>query len=71
MTCHLITEGKSGYAHVRVTGENTRENVMRYLLEVNERCVQQKFPAVLIEENLSGPSLNIAEVFAIVSERSR
>jgi hypothetical protein len=70
MSYSLTADARPGYLHVKVIGENTRENVLGYLLEVNERCVQQKSPAVLIEENLRGPSLNIAEVFAIVAERS-
>jgi hypothetical protein len=71
MSCSLTADTRPGYLHVKVAGENTRENVLRYLLEVNERCVQRKSHAVLIEESLRGPSLNIAEVFAIVAERSR
>ena len=71
MSYSLTADIRPGYLHVKIAGENTRENVLRYLLEVNERCVQQKSHAVLIEENLRGPSLNIAEVFAIVAERSR
>ena len=71
MTYHLAIEAKSGYLHVRVTGENTRENVARYLVEVNQHAVRNQCAAVLIEENLRGPSLNIAEIFAVVAERSR
>lgn len=71
MTYHLATERKTGYLHVRVTGENTRENVARYLVEVNQHSVREQCAAVLIEENLRGPSLNIAEIFAVVAERSR
>ena len=71
MPYELTSSRKPGYLHVTVTGENTRENVMRYLLEVNELCVKANCPAVLIEENLRGPSLNVAEIFLVVAERSR
>jgi len=71
MSYTLTTSRKSGYLRVTVNGENTRENVLHYLLEVNELCVKQDCSAVLIEENLRGPSLNITEVFEVVSERSR
>jgi hypothetical protein len=57
MSYSLTAETRPGYLHVKVAGKSTRENVLRYLVEVNERCVQQKSHAVLIEENLRGPSL--------------
>ena len=64
-----ISEG-AGYLHFRVTGRNSKENVMAYLAEVHAACKSRQCPAALVEENLSGPSLPIAEIFRIASAGS-
>lgn len=62
---------KPNYLHVIVTGENTPEHVRRYLSEVAAACTRYQCWRVLIEENLSGPSLPVAEVFFLAAEGSR
>lgn len=66
----LTVTQEHGYLHFRVCGVNSVENVRDYLREVYSTCLQRQCSAVLIEENLSGPSLQIAEVFAIASAGS-
>jgi hypothetical protein len=62
---------KPGYLHVRVTGDNTEETVMGYLKDVLEACRKNDCPHVLIEENLEGPGLGLAEIYGVVGEGSR
>ena len=71
MTSYILTiEEKPTYLHARVTGTNSVENVLSYLAEVHAACVQQNYSAVLIEENLSGPSVDLTSIYEIVSARS-
>jgi hypothetical protein len=66
-------EPRPGYLHVLVTGQNTVANVRRILTDVVAacaQCAQHGCSRVLLEENLSGPSLGMVEAFEIVSEGS-
>jgi hypothetical protein len=64
-------EPKDGYLHLRVSGDNTPETVMRYIREIYEVCLQSGCPNVLVEENLVGAGMTLTEIFEIVSEGSR
>jgi hypothetical protein len=70
VTYELTIEPKPGYLHVVVTGDNTRENVVRYMEEVVRECTLQQCFRVLIEERLEGPRLGTLDVFDIVSTGS-
>jgi len=58
------------YMHARVTGQNSRENVSRYLSEILAECQRCSCEKVLIEEALDGDRLDTMDVFAIASEGS-
>lgn len=60
-----------GYLHARVTGVNSREAVIEYTHDIHKACVERGFRAVLIEENLSGPSIDLSSIFQVVADRSR
>lgn len=66
----LTLEEKNGYLHARVAGTNSVETVRAYTQELHDACVKGQHRAVLIEENLVGPNIPLAAVYAIVSERS-
>ena len=68
-TCRV--EQRQGYLHVKVSGDNSRETVARYLGEVRAACLRHGCSRVLIEENLHGPSLSTATIYAVVMEGSR
>lgn len=70
MTYHLTIEEKPSYLHARVTGTHNAENLRRFLVEVHEECARRNCTAVLLEMNLSGPSLDTGSIFDVVSERS-
>lgn len=62
---------RRGYLHAKVTGKNTKDNVMRYLEELAQECERSKCRCLLIEEQLEGPRLDNMSVFDIASERSQ
>ena len=70
MKYKLTIEPKAGYLHVIVTGDNTRENVTRYMEEVVRECTLRQCFRVLIEERLEGPRLGTLDVFEMVSTGS-
>ena len=70
MSYHLSIEAKPGYLHFVVTGDNTRENVLRYMEEVVRECTLRQCFRALIEERLQGPRLGTLDVFEMVSAGS-
>jgi len=70
MTYKLTIDQKPAYLHVIVTGQNSSENVMRYLEETLRECMARSCFRVLIEERLDGPRLGTLDVFQIASEES-
>jgi hypothetical protein len=61
---------RPGYLHFKVTGTNTEENVRGYLQQIHETCVARNCSAILVEENLEGPTLSTLQIFQIASEGS-
>ncbi len=70
MTYKLTIHKKPTYLHIIAIGENSSENVARYLEEVLLKCEEADCHRVLIEERLEGPRLNTLEVFQVVSAGS-
>jgi hypothetical protein len=70
MNYQLAIGEKPTYLHAVVTGENSRENVLRYMAEVLQECTARGCSRVLIEERLEGPRLGTMSVYEIVSEGS-
>jgi hypothetical protein len=64
-------QDKPGYLHAKVTGVNSREAVVEYTHDVHRACVERGHRAVLIEENLSGPSIDLSSIFQVVADRAR
>jgi hypothetical protein len=65
----LTFDDHGSYLHAKVNGTNGRESVLGYTQEIFEACVARKRTAVLIEENLAGPSIPISVVFQLVDAR--
>lgn len=70
MTYRLTIAQKPKYLHAIVSGQNSRENVLRYLEEILRECIARNCFRVLIEERLDGPRLGTLDVFQIASEGS-
>ena len=67
MSFELTTIEKPRYLRFRITGENSLATVRGYLAAIFSTCVERMYSTVLIEEHLSGPSLDIGEIFQIAS----
>src|ERR1700752_4537028 len=67
---HMSIEAKPGYLHFIVTGDNTRDNVVRYMEEVVRECTLRQCFRALIEERLEGARLGTLDVFELVSTGS-
>ena len=70
MTYKLTFHQKPTYLHTIVTGQNSKENVARYLEEILKECKARGCFRVLIEERLKGPRLGTMDVFQIASQGS-
>jgi hypothetical protein len=71
LTYTLTVYDKPGYLHIVVEGQNSRENVARYLADIAKECKARNCSSVLIEERLEGPRLGTMDVFSISSEGSQ
>lgn len=71
MSYELKIESKAAYLHFTVTGDNTRDNVMRYMQEVIEACAARRCFRMLIEERLEGPRLGTMDVFSMVTSGAK
>jgi hypothetical protein len=70
MPYHLTLQELPTYLHATVTGTHTPANALRFLKEVYDACLKSGQTAVLLEMNLSGPSLDATSIFRVISERS-
>jgi hypothetical protein len=70
MNYKLTITQKHGFLHAIVTGQNTKETVLRFLQEVLHECIARDCLRVLIEERLEGPRLGELDVFDIASRAS-
>jgi hypothetical protein len=58
------------HLHVVVTGENTVQDVVQYIDEMQREAVARGAKRILIEDRLIGPPLSVFAVFDIVSAAS-
>jgi hypothetical protein len=70
MSYTLNVEPKSSYLYITVTGENSYDNIVRYLSEVRDMCRKYECSNVLVVENLAGPSLDLLSIYDLVSKTS-
>lgn len=70
MAYQLTVEQRPAYVHARVQGERTPENALRFLRESYLACVNSGRSALLLEMNLSGPSLSTTQIFDVIAERA-
>ena len=70
MSYELRVQSTPGYLHVQVTGANTPEVVSSYVQEVLKLCASRRSRALLVEENLAGPGLPLAEIYHIITNGS-
>jgi hypothetical protein len=69
---YSITITKSGaYLHTVVNGENSVQNVDRYLSEIRTAVEEQKCKSVLIEDQLTGAGLDTFDIFEVIRSHAR
>jgi len=66
----LSLESCAGYLHARVTGTNSQQTVLDYTRDIHNACIERNLHAVLIEENLAGPSMPLSAVLQIIVARA-
>jgi hypothetical protein len=71
MSYLLNVDPRGSYLYISVTGENTYDNIVRYLSEVRDMCIKYECPNVLIVENLVGPSLRTMSIYDLISSVSK
>ena len=64
-----IEEGDS-YLHAKASGPRNPQNALRFLKESYEACEQRGHDALILEMDLSGPSLDAGSIYAIISQRT-
>ncbi len=68
---HLVPQEQPGYVHATVTGTHSAKNALRFLTESFEACSRSGCDALLVEFNLSGPSIGTSSIFDVVSKRTK
>lgn len=66
----LIIQEQPVYLHATVTGTHNAVNALRFLTESFTECLKVGQTALLLEFNLSGPSLDSSSIFDVVSQRT-
>jgi hypothetical protein len=66
MSYELTIEDRPGYLHAKATGERTPENALRFIAQAYASCVEKGRSALLLESNLTGPSLDTASIYRVV-----
>ena len=69
MSYRLTIEERPTYLYAKVVGERTAANALRFLEEAYSACVKGGCSAVLLEMQLSGPSLSTASIYDVVTQR--
>ena len=70
MSYQLTIEQHPLYLHAKASGTHSTENVLRFLSEVHEACMERRCPAALLELGFTGPSLDAGGIFRVIMERS-
>ena len=66
----LTIEEWPSYLHAKASGTRSAENAQRFLLEVHEAWTRRNCKALLLEMNLSGPSLSVLAIYSLIAERA-
>ena len=69
MSYQLTIEERPTYLYAKVVGERTPANALRFLEEAYSACVKRGCSTVLLEIQLSGPSLNTASVYDVITQK--
>jgi hypothetical protein len=71
MPYNLTVVQKNGYLHATVRGDNSPADVQHYLMDIQHACETHECRQVLIEENLTGPTIGTFDIFDVVTKLSQ
>ena len=66
----LVIVDHPSYLKATVTGEHNAPNALRFLTEAFDACAKSGHSALLLEFNLTGPSLDSSSIFDVVAQRT-
>jgi putative acetyltransferase len=69
MPYQLTIAEQPSYLHATASGTRTAESAVRFLEEAYKACVERGYSDVLLEMNLSGPSLDLGSIFGVIMQR--
>lgn len=69
MPYQLTVEERPAYLYAKAAGERTPANALRFLQEAYAACVKSGRSALLLDMQLSGPTLNTTSVYQVISQR--
>ncbi|HLX24980.1 MAG TPA: hypothetical protein VKR38_16650 [Usitatibacter sp.] len=70
MSYHFTIEEHPKYLHASASGNNTAENVLRFLRESYEACMSKQMTAILLEMKFEGPALDTGSIYSVIAQRS-
>ena len=70
MEYHITIEQHPTYLHAIATGDTTRANLHRFLLEAYQAALARQRQSLLLELRFSGRSLDLGSIYSVISERS-
>ncbi len=71
MPYNLTVVQKNRYLHATVRGDNSPADIQQYLMDVQHACETHDCRKVLIEENLTGPTIGTFDIFDVVTKLSQ
>jgi len=69
MSYQLLVAQRPNYVHAKAMGERTPDNALRFLKDAYFACVSAGQLSLLLEMQLSGPSLSATSIFDVLADR--
>ena len=66
----LSLEERPSHLYAKVVGDRTPENARRFLEEAYAACVERGYSRLLLDMQLTGPSLEEAHISEVISSRA-
>jgi hypothetical protein len=70
MSYEFKVERAPKYLHVTGRGDNSEDNLRRFLLDSYRAAVEHDCDTLLMELNFAGRSLSIGSIYSVIAERS-
>ena len=70
MAYQFVAEEAPMFLHAIGTGDRTRDNLLRFLIDSNNAAVARGKDRLLLDMHFLGPALNLGHAYAVIAERS-